>query len=100
MARRLVTTTDDTLFGDTEFALRDQALGLVADAYAEQNASTETDALGFDERLGLLVDRELAEVRLPLRLLRGSASRAVAVAPLDQLDRQDQGDRKGELGEA
>ena len=35
MARRLVATTDDTLFGDTEFALRDHALGLVADAYAE-----------------------------------------------------------------
>jgi hypothetical protein len=35
MARRLVATTDDTLFGDTEFALRDQAQGLVADAYAE-----------------------------------------------------------------
>lgn len=34
MARRLVATTDDTLFGDTEFALRDHALGLVADAYA------------------------------------------------------------------
>lgn len=35
MARRLVATTDDTLFGDTEFALRDRTLGLVADAYAE-----------------------------------------------------------------
>jgi hypothetical protein len=35
MARRLVATTDETLFGDTEFALRDQALGIVADAYAE-----------------------------------------------------------------
>lgn len=35
MARRLVATTDDTLFGDTEFALRDQTLGIVADAYAE-----------------------------------------------------------------
>ena len=35
MARRLVATTDDTLFGDTEFALRDSALGLVAEAYAE-----------------------------------------------------------------
>ena len=35
MARRLVATTDDTLFGDTAFALRDQARGLVADAYAE-----------------------------------------------------------------
>jgi hypothetical protein len=35
MARRLVATSDDTLFGDTEFALRDQAQGIVADAYAE-----------------------------------------------------------------
>ena len=35
MARRLVATTDDTLFGDTEFALRAQAQGIVADAYAE-----------------------------------------------------------------
>ena len=35
LARRLVATTDDTLFGDTEFALRDHALGLVAGAYAE-----------------------------------------------------------------
>lgn len=35
MARRLVATTDETLFGDTEFALRDQALGIVADAYNE-----------------------------------------------------------------
>ena len=34
MARRLVATPDDTLFGDTEFALRDQAQGIVADAYA------------------------------------------------------------------
>jgi hypothetical protein len=35
MARRLVSTTDETLFGATEFALRDQAVGLVADAYNE-----------------------------------------------------------------
>lgn len=35
MARRLVATTDETLFGDTEFALRDHAQGIVADAYAE-----------------------------------------------------------------
>lgn len=35
MARRLVSTTDATLFGDTEFALRDAALGLVAHAYTE-----------------------------------------------------------------
>lgn len=35
MARRLVASTDESLFGDTEFALRDQAQGIVADAYAE-----------------------------------------------------------------
>ena len=35
MARRLVATSDETLFGETEFALRDQAVGLVADAYNE-----------------------------------------------------------------
>ena len=35
MARRLVAAADDTLFGDTEFALRDQAQGIVADAYSE-----------------------------------------------------------------
>lgn len=35
MARRLVATTDDTLFGNTEFLLRDQAVHLVAHAYNE-----------------------------------------------------------------
>ena len=35
MARRLVAASDETLFGETEFALRDSARGLVADAYAE-----------------------------------------------------------------
>lgn len=35
MARRLVAATDESLFGDTEFALRDHAQGIVADAYAE-----------------------------------------------------------------
>ena len=35
MARRLVATTDDTLLGDTEFALRAQAHGVVADADAD-----------------------------------------------------------------
>jgi hypothetical protein len=35
MARKLVVTTDETLFGNTEFALRDHALTLVAHAYAE-----------------------------------------------------------------
>jgi hypothetical protein len=35
MARRLVSTTDETLFGATEFALRDSSQAIVADAYAE-----------------------------------------------------------------
>ena len=35
MARRLVATTDETLFGATEFALRDSTRAIVADAYAE-----------------------------------------------------------------
>jgi hypothetical protein len=35
MARRLVATRDETLFGDTEFALRDSSHAIVADAYAE-----------------------------------------------------------------
>jgi hypothetical protein len=35
MARTLVATSDLTLFGNTEFALRDKALGLVGVAYTE-----------------------------------------------------------------
>ena|SRR5712691_5490494 len=35
MARRLVATTDETLFGDTEFGLRDSTRAIVAGAYAE-----------------------------------------------------------------
>jgi hypothetical protein len=35
MARRLVACREETLFGETEFALRKQALGIVADAYSE-----------------------------------------------------------------
>jgi hypothetical protein len=35
MARRLVSTTDETLFGDTELALRDSTRAIVADAYTE-----------------------------------------------------------------
>ena len=34
MARRLVTTTDATLFGDTEFALRDATQRIAGHAYA------------------------------------------------------------------
>ena len=35
MARKLVTTTDENLFGDTEFALRDHTHRILAHAYSE-----------------------------------------------------------------
>jgi hypothetical protein len=35
MARRMVASAAGDLFGDTQLALRDTALGLVAEAYAE-----------------------------------------------------------------
>ncbi len=35
IARRLVSTTDETLFGDTELALRDSTQAIVAAAYSE-----------------------------------------------------------------
>lgn len=35
MARQLVATTDATLFGETEFLMRDQAMKLVGTAYTE-----------------------------------------------------------------
>lgn len=41
--------------------LRRLRLHGMADAYAEQNGSREAEALSFDERLGLLVDREASE---------------------------------------
>ncbi len=44
MARRLVAAKDEALFGDTEFVLRDQALGLVAQAYAERVEKKGTTA--------------------------------------------------------
>ena len=41
--------------------LRTIRLNGMADAYAEQMNQTESDALTFDERLGLLVDREASD---------------------------------------
>ena len=35
LARRLVATKEETLFGETEFTLRDEALRIVGHAYAE-----------------------------------------------------------------
>lgn len=48
MARRLVATTDETLFGATEFALRDSAQGLVAEAYAEHLEKNGYAGSGID----------------------------------------------------
>lgn len=66
MARRLVASTDETLFGDTEFALRHSALGLVADAYAchlPQKSGYTTSA----------TDRPTCGRRAPFHLYRAKA---------------------------
>jgi hypothetical protein len=42
LARALVSTTDATLFGETEFKLRDQALKLVGVAYNEYLGQKKT----------------------------------------------------------
>lgn len=80
MARRLVATTDDTLFGDTEFKLRDRALGLVADAYSEhlpQKVGTpprpSTAPTAGDARPSTATARERS---------RRSAARSRATAPI------------------
>lgn len=79
MARLLVATTDDTLFGDTEFALRDQALSLVADAYAEhlpQKVATKGRA-----SIARTVRVPLPSTALATRPSRDSAERSVAGGP-------------------
>ena len=42
LARELVSTSDATLFGDTEFKLRDRAMQLVGVAYGEHLAQKKT----------------------------------------------------------
>ncbi len=46
IARTLVTSTNATLFGDTEFAIRERALGMVADAYNEHLGEKKVAASG------------------------------------------------------
>ena len=46
LARELVTTTDATLFGATEFTLRDKALKLVGIAYREHVGQKKTATSG------------------------------------------------------
>lgn len=58
----------------------------MATALAEQAAQTEVDRLGFDERLGLLVDREVAERdsrRLKLRLAQARLRQSACLEDLD-----------------
>ena len=42
LARELVSTTDATLFGETEFKLRDRAMKLVGVAYTEHLGQKKT----------------------------------------------------------
>lgn len=79
MARKLVSTTDDTLFGDTEFALRDQALGLVAEAYAEH--LPKKVATSAPPSTAPTVDTPPASTSTVKKRSRASAGRSVAGEP-------------------
>jgi DNA replication protein DnaC len=66
--------------------MRRLRLNGMADAYAEQNASTEAEALSFDERLGLLVDRERSDResrKLSNRLRRARLRQQASVEDID-----------------
>lgn len=79
MARRLVATTDETLFGDTEFALRARAVGLVADAYnehLEKKVATSPPPSTAPAAAGRPSSKTIAK-----RRSRASAGRSPATAP-------------------
>ncbi len=66
--------------------LRSIRLNGMADAYAEQIDRPEADSLTFDERLGLLVDREASEResrRLTNRLRRARLRQSAAIEDID-----------------
>ena len=66
--------------------LRRLRLNGMADAYAEQNASPEAEALSFDERLGLLVDRERSDResrQLSSRLRRARLRQQASIEDID-----------------
>ena len=66
--------------------LRTIRLNGMADAYAEQMNQTESDALTFDERLGLLVDREASDResrRLTSRLRRARLRQSAAIEDVE-----------------
>lgn len=79
MARRLVSCADETLFGATEFALRDQALGVVADAYnehLEKKAATSPPPSTARTAAGRPSSKTIAKGRS-----KASAGRSSAVGP-------------------
>ena len=47
LARELVSTSDATLFGDTEFELRDRAMKMVGVAYSEHLAQKKTGSSDY-----------------------------------------------------
>ena len=66
--------------------LRRLRLNGMADAYAEHIADAETEALSFDERLGLLVDRERSEResrKLSNRLRRARLRQQASIEDID-----------------
>ncbi len=66
--------------------LRRLRLNGMADAYAEQTASPETETLSFDERLGLLVDRERSDResrQLSNRLRKARLRQQAAIVDID-----------------
>jgi DNA replication protein DnaC len=66
--------------------MRRLRLNGMADAYAEQQGSREADALSFDERLGLLVDRETSDResrQLSNRLRRARLRHPATIEDLD-----------------
>lgn len=79
LARRLVTTTEETLFGDTEFALRDQALALVGQAYAEHLG--KKGATSVPASTAPSVARPPRSTATAPRRSRRSAGRSRATAP-------------------
>jgi len=66
--------------------LRGLRLNGMADAYAEQDASPEAGSLSFDERLGLLVDRERSDRdsrQLASRLRRAHLRQSASLEDID-----------------
>ena len=70
----------------TQDQLRRLRLNGMADAYAEQSGSREAEALSFDERLGLLVDRERSDRDSKILSTRLRTARLKHPASVEDLD--------------